>query len=194
MIAGQVACVSTAPRWAAQVVVSPLPTSWSQKGMLTSALNWPWRITSDFPAQMTKPSQTSSRTAVMYGGEPKCMAMGRGMTCLNWRLPRMSVCGMGDSNMATFSCCASFCMTGMAAAAFCIVALASRSSLKEPGMPVATASTWAKMSHQGRCLILKLVYPRATASRASASQSAGDASMDHQEMGDQSRTLFPSSL
>ena len=64
-MAGQVAWVSTAPRWAAQVVVSPLPTIWSQKGMLASALRMPWYITRVAPPLTTKPSQTASRIAVV---------------------------------------------------------------------------------------------------------------------------------
>ena len=101
VIIGHVACVSTAPRCAAQVVIRPLPTSCSQNGICASAARVPSFMTRDLPAQTTKPSQTSSRTQVMKGGEPKCMASGRAVAWRICRLPRMSVCGMGLSNMAT---------------------------------------------------------------------------------------------
>ena len=85
------------------MVVSPLPTICSQNGIETSAAHVPWWTVLDFPPPITKPSQTSSRTAVVNGGDPKCMATGLFTALRIWRLPRMSSCGIGVSNMATFS-------------------------------------------------------------------------------------------
>ena len=86
-------------------------------------------------------------------------------------------------NIATLLNCSNFFIIGIAEAAFCQVPFGSRSSLKWSGTTFEIAPICETMSHHGRGLSLKLVYPFFTASFASAAQSFGAASIDHHEIG-----------
>ena len=101
VIAGHLASGQTAPRWAAQVVVTPVPTSCSQKGLLAEWAISDCERTWLAPPETTKPSVTSSARAVSTGGWPKCMATARSRRRRICRLPATSLCGMGLSIMAT---------------------------------------------------------------------------------------------